>query len=130
MNLQALRKQAKEDIVSSFHLSEVIKIENLTDKYIDKSAELTREECDEGLTASYLKGVADGKVDARKKLIKEIEEKIPEQSLDDKYTKEEKALMIKMFGNAKTPEYIRERRYGYNQARKELLNLLKKPLIK
>jgi hypothetical protein len=37
---------------------------------------------------------------------------------------EEKELLIKIFGEAKTPEYMQERRYGYNMALNDSITTL------
>ena len=47
-----------------------------------------------------------------------------EVALDDELTEEEKSLMVKIFGTTKTPEYMRERRHGFNSAIREVRKLL------
>lgn len=49
-----------------------------------------------------------------------------DEKLDDEYSEEEQELINKIWGkdNLKTPEWMRERRYGKNQERQRIRNLL------
>ena len=45
-------------------------------------------------------------------------------SIDDKYDEEEKKMISKVFGEFKTPEHIRQKRIGYNQALEDIIKKL------
>lgn len=61
----------------------------------------------------------------RARLAREFEKmKLP---LNDENTPEEAELMTRIYGNAKTPEYMRERRYGGNLIVERILALIKEP---
>lgn len=60
----------------------------------------------------------------RQRILKLID--LSKKELDDIYSVQEKELAKQIFGNAATPEFMRERRYGWNQA----LEALKEKLTK
>lgn len=56
-----------------------------------------------------------------------LKENLPEEvDLDDKYDNEGKQLAKRLgIDTSKTPEWMRERRYGYNQALKDIKEVVK-----
>lgn len=69
----------------------------------------------------YRDGYTKGKQEERERILKELPKEIP---LDDKYSEEEIEVAIGIFGNEKTPEYLRERRYGFNNCLKRLKSII------
>ena len=53
--------------------------------------------------------------EVRRLLREEILKRLPEEKkIDDEYTSDEIPLVVEIMGTTDTPEYLRERRYGYN----------------